>query len=214
MDISFEDVLKQFMGYKEDKESNVTIIDLSGVPFEVLSITVSLISRILFDFSYYYKKINNITNIPLLLVFEEAHKYVPKSDLAKYKSSRFSIERIAKEGRKYGITIAIVSQRPSEVSETIFSQCNTFIAMRLTNPDDQNYVKKLLPDTLGSLTSMLNTLPAGDALLIGESVIMPSVVSIDRCNPEPSSNDIMYIDEWKKEWYEANFKEIIEKWNK
>lgn len=170
--------------------------------------------NLLFDFSYYNKKINGDNKIPLLVVFEEAHKYVPKSDLSKYKSSKLSIERIAKEGRKYGITLAIVSQRPSEISETIFSQCNTFIAMRLTNPDDQNYVKKLLPDTLGNLTGKLNSLSAGEALLIGESVIMPSLVKIDRCNPEPSSNDIMYLDIWKENWYEEDFNNIILQWEK
>lgn len=210
--IEFKDVLKEFTGY--NTKSNITIIDLSGVPFEVLSITVSLISRLLFDFSYYNKKINGDNKIPLLVVFEEAHKYVPKSDLSKYKSSKLSIERIAKEGRKYGITLTIVSQRPSEISETIFSQCNTFIAMRLTNPDDQNYVKKLLPDTLGNLTGKLNSLSAGEALLIGESVIMPSLVKIDRCNPEPSSNDIMYLDIWKENWYEDDFNNIISQWEK
>lgn len=210
--IEFKEVLEEFTGY--NKKSNITIIDLSGVPFEVLSITVSLISRLLFDFSYYNKKINGDNKIPLLLVFEEAHKYVPKSELSKYKSSKLSIERIAKEGRKYGITLAIVSQRPSEISETIFSQCNTFISMRLTNPDDQNYVKKLLPDTLGDLTSKLNSLSAGEALLIGESVIMPSVVRIDRCNPEPSSNDIMYFDVWKEQWHDDDFNEIISQWEK
>lgn len=86
--------------------------------------------------------------------------------------------------------------------------------MRLTNPDDQNYVKKLLPDTLGDLTSKLNSLSAGEALLIGESVIMPSVVRIDRCNPEPSSNDIMYFDVWKEQWYDDDFNEIISQWEK
>ena len=100
------------------------------------------------------EKINN--DVPLLLVYEEAHKYVPTSDLAKYRASKSSIERIAKEGRKYGISLLIASQRPSEVSKTIFAQCNNFIAMRLTNPDDQNYVKKLLPDTLGGLTDNLS----------------------------------------------------------
>ncbi len=99
-------------------------------------------------------------------------------------------------------------------TETIFSQCNTFISMRLTNPDDQNYVKKLLPDTLGNLTSKLNSLSAGEALLIGESVIMPSVVRIDRCNPEPSSNDIMYFDVWKEQWHDDDFNEIIAQWEK
>lgn len=217
--ISFEETLQQFLGYgykeqeRKNAKSNVTIIDLSGVPFEVLSITVSLISRLLFDYSYYYKKQVGDNDMPLLLVYEEAHKYVPKSDLARFKSSRQSIERIAKEGRKYGISLAIVSQRPSEISETIFSQCNNFIAMRLTNPDDQNYVKRLLPDTLGSVTDILPSLQSGEALLIGEATVMPSIVRIDRCEHEPSSNDIPYLQKWKNEWYkEVDFKNITAKW--
>jgi len=217
--ISFEDTLKQFLGYEYDSDnrknskSNVTIIDLSGVPFEVLSITVSLISRLLFDYSYYYKKQVGDNDMPLLLVYEEAHKYVPKSDLARFKSSRASIERIAKEGRKYGISLAIISQRPSELSETIFSQCNNFIAMRLTNPDDQNYVKRLLPDTLGSITDILPSLQSGEALLIGEATVMPSIVKIDRCDHEPSSNDIPYLEKWKNEWFDTiDFKNITSKW--
>ncbi|WP_343662235.1 ATP-binding protein [Chryseobacterium mucoviscidosis] len=217
--ISFEETLRQFLGYSYDAEnrkkskSNVTIVDLSGVPFEVLSITVSLISRLLFDYSYYYKKQVGDNDMPLLLVYEEAHKYVPKSDLARYKTSKASIERIAKEGRKYGISLAIISQRPSELSETIFSQCNNFIAMRLTNPDDQNYVKRLLPDTLGSITDILPSLQSGEALLLGEATVMPSIVKIDRCDYEPSSNDIPYLEKWKNEWFDnVDFKSITSKW--
>lgn len=212
--VELEDILKQFLGYNKTN-SNITVIDLSGIPFEVLSITVSLISRILFEYGYYYKKIltGDINcETPLLLVYEEAHKYVPKSDLAKYRASRNAIERIAKEGRKYGVTLGIVSQRPSEISETIFSQCNNFIAMRLTNPDDQNYVKRLLPDTLGPLTESLPTLQAGEALLIGDSVVIPSLVKIDKCENPPSSNDIKYLEEWKKKWKDVIFDPIINKW--
>ena len=93
------------MGYSKGCESNVTVIDLSGVPFEVLSISVSLISRLLFDYSYYFKRVSdrNISETPLFVVYEEAHKYVPRSDLSRYAAARSSIERIAKEGRKYGI---------------------------------------------------------------------------------------------------------------
>lgn len=220
--ITFEDTLKQLIGYKESSNSNVTVIDLSGVPFEVLSITVSLISRILFEYGYIYKrlrsekyaaeKINN--NIPLLLVYEEAHKYVPTSDLVKYRASKNSIERIAKEGRKYGVTLLLASQRPSEISETIFSQCNNFIAMRLTNPNDQNYVKKLLPDTLGNLIDALPALKAGEGLLIGESIVLPSIVQIDPCECPPSSNDIPYWKLWKEEWKELNFEELKTEWYK
>lgn len=212
--ITPEDVLRQFISYKKDNEANITIIDLSGVPFEVLSITVSLISRILFDYAYIYKKSNPqvVNETPLLIVYEEAHKYVPKIGSTKFNASKYAIERIAKEGRKYGVTAVIVSQRPSEISETIFSQCSNFISMRLTNPEDQNYVKRLLPDTLGPLTETLPTLRAGEALLIGDSVVMPSLVSIDHCDPSPSSNDIRYLEEWKKQWKNVDFGPIIKKW--
>jgi len=213
--LTFEGVLRQLLAYEEEKERNVTVIDLSGIPFEVLSITVSLISRLLFEYGYYFKrfKLGQKAEVPLLLVYEEAHKYVPKAAGARYDACRTSIERIAKEGRKYGCTLVIMSQRPSEVSETIFSQCNNFIAMRLTNPEDQNYVKRLLPDSLGPLTDSLPTLKQGEALLIGEAVIMPSLVKIDRCNPAPSSNDIPYLQEWKKQWQDVPFDTLANKWS-
>ena len=215
-DIEFEKILRQFLGYREEN-SNVTIIDLSGVPFEVLNITVSLISRILFDYSYHYKNLLEEEidcETPLLLLYEEAHKYAPKEDLARHKPSKKAIERIAKEGRKYGVTLGIVSQRPSEISETIFSQCNNFVSMRLTNPDDQNYVKKLLPDTMGNITDKLPTLRSGEGLLIGDSVIMPSVVKVDKCENKPSSNDIPYLEIWKEKWKDVDFGKIIEEWKK
>lgn len=220
-DSSFEDTLAQFIGYKTSdkttKDSNVTIIDLGGIPFEVLSISVSLISRMLFEFGFFFKKIlkgDDDCETPLLLLYEEAHKYVPKSDLVKFRASKTAIERIAKEGRKYGVTLGIVSQRPSEISETIFSQCNSFVVMRLTNPDDQNYVKRLLPDTMGSMTEMLPSLKAGDALLVGESIVIPSLVHLDRCSPEPKSSDIKYYEVWKEKWKDVNFSKIIEQWEK
>jgi ABC-type oligopeptide transport system ATPase subunit len=219
---TFENTLQNFLGYLPDKNSNVTVIDLSGIPFEVLSITVSLISRMIFEYGYFYKRLRNsidpnekINNdIPILLVYEEAHKYVPNSDLVKYRSSKKSIERIAKEGRKYGITLLLASQRPSEISETIFSQCNNFIAMRLTNPVDQGYVKKLLPDTLGTLIDKMSSLKQGEALLVGESIILPSIVQIDRCTPEPSSNDIPYWELWKDEWKTMDINKIKGEWHK
>lgn len=219
-DITFEETLNQLIGYQTGKQSNVTVIDLSGVPFEVLSITVSLISRMIFEYGYFYKRLRNAkdpnekinNDIPILLVYEEAHKYVPNSDLVKYRSSKKSIERIAKEGRKYGITLLLASQRPSEISETIFSQCNNFIAMRLTNPVDQGYVKKLLPDTLGTLIDTMPSLKQGEALLVGESIILPSIVQIDRCANEPSSNDIPYWELWKEEWKNMNIDEIKNEW--
>ena len=202
------EILQQLIGYKENEQSNVTIIDLSGIPFEVLSITVSLISRLLFDYGYSSKKMpdnNSDCRTPLLVVFEEAHKYVPKSDLVKYRASKNAIERIAKEGRKYGVTLGIVSQRPSEISETIFSQCNNFLAMRLTNPDDQNYVKRLLPDALGDLTTTLPTLQSGEGIIIGDSILLPSLVKIDMPKNKPESSDIRYLELWKEKWKSVEF---------
>lgn len=212
--IVIEGVLKQFIGYIDENKSNVTIFDLSGIPFEVLSIVVSVISRMLFEYGYYYKRLLNGTECetPLLLVYEEAHKYVPKSDLTKYRSSRNSIERIAKEGRKYGVTLAIVSQRPSEISETIFSQCNNFIVMRLTNSEDQNYVKKLLPDTLGNIIDLLPSLESGEALITGDSIIIPTLVKIDECTNKPASSDIKYIEIWRKAWKDVDMSTVITEW--
>lgn len=214
--LPFEEAIRNIVGYKKKSESNVTVVDLSGIPFEVLSISVSLISRLLFEFGYYLKRKNGSakTKTPLFMVYEEAHKYVPKTAGAKYSASRLSIERIAKEGRKYGVTLALVTQRPSEISETIFSQCNNFIAMRLTNPEDQSYVKRLLPDSLGPLTDALPTLESGEAILLGDSVVMPSLVKMDRANPEPSSSDIEYLQEWKKTWGDVDFGKILGDWGK
>ncbi|GGM02435.1 hypothetical protein GCM10010129_52230 [Streptomyces fumigatiscleroticus] len=214
--VRLEQVLRQFTGYIEGAQANVTVIDLSGVPFEVLSLTVSLVSRLLFDYSYYFKKknVDGRSETPLLVVYEEAHKYVPKSGLAKYSSSRNAIERIAKEGRKYGITAAIVSQRPAEISETIFSQCNNFLAMRLTNPEDQNYVKRLIPDSLGPLTESLPMLSAGEALLIGDAAVMPSRVRLEDAHPSPSSSDVMYLREWARPWRNVHFDPIVKDWER
>lgn len=214
--VSFEDTLRQFLGYQPKKEANITVIDLSGVPFEVLSITVSLISRLIFEYGYFYKRsiFDKDDKTPILLVYEEAHKYVPKIQSAKYNSSRIAIERIAKEGRKYSVTLVIVTQRPSEISETIFSQCNNFVSMRLTNPDDQNYVKRLLPDSLGPLTESLPILGSGEAILIGDALIMPSLVKLDMCDPRPSSTDTDYLQEWKKQWLDVHFETIIKTWVK
>lgn len=220
-DSTFEDVLKTLIGYG-DKKTNITIIDLSGVPFDVLSITVSLISRVLFEYGYYYKRLrireqhneNEINDVPLLLVYEEAHKYVPNDDAAKYRASRESIERIAKEGRKYGVTLLLASQRPSEISETIFSQCNNFLALRLTNPADQNYVKRLLPDTMGNLVDRMPTLRAGESLLIGDAVVLPSVVQIDMCDPTPASTDIPYWQLWQEQWHDLDIDKIKETWGR
>ncbi|MGN5953429.1 ATP-binding protein [Sphingobacterium lactis] len=207
------DILKQFIGYETDK-NNITIIDLSGIPFEVLSLVVSLISRLVFDFCFYYKGIKDEKEVPFLLVLEEAHNYIPQSQGAKYHSVKKSIERIAKEGRKYGLSLMIVSQRPSEISETIFSQCNNFVAMRLTNPTDQQYVKRLMPDSVSAITDTLPVLERQEALILGDSIPIPTIVRIKELTDKPASNDIDFRTEWKKDWADIEFDDLIKKMKK
>jgi hypothetical protein len=139
----------------------------------VLSIVVSLISRMIFDFGFHYSKCmhvgGKVSDVPIMLVCEEAHNYVPRTGGAQYDSSRKSIERIAKEGRKYGVTLMVVSQRPSEVSETIFSQCSNFISLRLTNSVDQGYIRSLLPDLTAAVGDLLPNLGQGEFLTVGDA---------------------------------------------
>lgn len=212
----FGDILKQFLGYLDT--SNVTIIDLSGIPFEVLSITVSLISRLVFDFAFHYSKIKHAkdeqNDIPFMIVCEEAHNYIPKTGGAEFKASKKSIERIAKEGRKYGLSLMVVSQRPSEVSETIFSQCNNFISLRLTNVNDQSYVKALMPENSNAIADILPNLGSGECLIVGDATLIPSVVKLDLPDPQPKSQSVKFKDEWHKDWKDVSFEEIIKRWKK
>jgi hypothetical protein len=212
----FEVILQQFLGYID--KSNVTIIDLSAIPFEVLSIVISLLSRVIFDFAFHYSKLRHtsglVNDIPFMLVCEEAHNYIPKNGGAEYNASKHSIERIAKEGRKYGLNLMVVSQRPSEVSETIFSQCNNFIVLKLTNVNDQNYIKNLLPDNNSSLVDTLPTLAAGECLVVGDAVPLPAVVKMSMPNPVPSSSNVNVYDEWNKDWVNIAFEDVIKRWRK
>lgn len=207
------DLLAQFMGYRSPK-SNVTILDLSGIPFEALSVVVSLITRLIFTFNFHFKKkrLKGAQELPYLLVYEEAHNYIPQSEGAKYGTVKRAIERIAKEGRKYGISLMIVSQRPSEISETVFSQCNNFVAMRLTNPADQRYVKRLLPDNLGAITDALPSLERQEAIVIGDAVTVPSIVKVNDITDLPDSQDIYFRTEWKKDWLDVEISDVVQEW--
>lgn len=209
--IELSDIIKQFIGYKtnfdgQNENKNITIIDLSGMPFEVINIVVALVSRLIFKFAFERKRIirtNNVNEIPFLLVYEEAHNYIPKSQEVKYKAVREVVERIAKEGRKYGVSAMIVSQRPSEISETIFSQCNSFVVMRLTNPIDQSYIKKLLPEDVSSITDNLAGFDKREALILGDAVKIPALIRVHELAKDrlPKSNDINFIQEWRNDWY-------------
>lgn len=210
---NLHELLAQFMGYG-DAKTNVTILDLSGIPFEVLSVVVSLITRLIFTFNFHFKKSRSFGSqeLPYLLVYEEAHNYIPQSEGAKYGTVKRAIERIAKEGRKYGISLMIVSQRPSEISETVFSQCNNFVAMRLTNPADQRYVKRLLPDNLGAITDALPSLERQEAIVIGDAVTVPSILKVNDISDLPDSHDINFRTEWKQDWLDVAIPDVIQKW--
>lgn len=212
----FESLMKQFLGYLD--KANVTIVDLSGVPFEVLSITVSLVSRLIFDFSFHYSKLQHaqgrLNDIPVMLVCEEAHNYVPRHNEVAYRASRKSLERIAKEGRKYGLSLMVVSQRPSEVSETIFAQCSNFISLRLTNDADQAYVRRLFPDNANAITEILPNLAPGECVVVGDAVLLPAVIKMPIPNPEPNSQSVKVHAEWKEKWRDVSFSEVIDRWRK
>lgn len=212
----FEEIMKQFLGYLN--KANVTIVDLSGIPFEVLSITVSLVSRLIFDFCFHYTKLRHekdaFNDVPVMIVCEEAHNYIPQKDDAAYRSSRKSLERVAKEGRKYGLSLMVVSQRPSEVSETIFAQCNNFLALRLTNNADQNYVRRLFPDNSNGITDILPNLAPGECVVVGDAVLLPAVVQMPLPNPEPHSQSVLVHQEWKQLWKDVIFSDVISRWRK
>ena len=212
----FEEIMKQFLGYLN--KANITIVDLSGIPFEVLSITVSLVSRLIFDFCFHYSKmrheIDALNDVPVMIVCEEAHNYIPQRDDAAYRSSRKSLERVAKEGRKYGLSLMVVSQRPSEVSETIFAQCNNFLALRLTNNADQNYVRRLFPDNSNGITDILPNLAPGECVVVGDAVLLPAVVQMPLPNPEPHSQSVRVHQEWKEQWRDVTFADVIGRWRK
>ena len=212
----FEEIMKEFIGYLN--KSNVTIVDLSGIPFEVLSITISLISRLIFDFCFHYSKLKHekdtLNDVPVMIVCEEAHNYVPQNDNAAYKASRKSIERIAKEGRKYGLSLMVVSQRPSEVSETIFAQCNNFIALRLTNSNDQDYIRRLFPDNSNAITDILPNLAPGECIVVGDAVLLPAIVQMQLPEPQPHSQSVKVHKEWQCLWRDITFKNVIARWRK
>ena len=190
-----------------DTGKRVTVIDLSRVPFDVINVLVSLLGRIIFDFNLWNKARHDF---PILIVFEEAHTYL--SMAGKSKAARKTVERIAKEGRKYGVSSMIVSQRPAEISETITAQCNNFIAMRLLNPNDQEYVRKLVPDTLSNFIDILPTLQQGEAFIIGDAVAIPTRVNVDMPSPRPASGDIKFFEKWQKRDEETNVGDVVNNW--
>ena len=209
---SMEDLFRSLLGEKTESQKKIVIIDLSPVPFDVRNSVISLIMRCLFDFTYWHRRVHGET-YPISVFADEAHIYLNDSD-ADARSTCESAERIAKEGRKYGISLTVISQRPREVSATILSQCNSFLCLRISNPDDQNYVKNLLPDSVRGVTSMFSTLRRGEAILLGDSVMMPTRIRIDRPNPTPHSDDTSFHERWSTEPEDLDVATVLDAWRK
>lgn len=190
----------------------LSILDLSGVPFEVLDITIGLITRFVYD-SMFWGRNETYTgkNRPLLLAYEEAHTYLNKNDNSSY--SKSAVEKIFKEGRKFGLGALIISQRPSEISDTILAQVGTLIALRLTNSIDQGIVKSSAPDNLNSLIDLLPSLRIGEAVVVGESIKIPSRVRVQLNNPRPTSEDPELVECWNNEFKpnDENYKTVVTK---
>jgi len=207
---SLAELLKDFVGLGEPK-SSVTIIDLSSVPFDVRPPVAAQIGRLAFEFNYWNPQYREF---PILLICEESHIYIPRSDEAQFKGSRKSMERIAKEGRKYGVGIGIVSQRPHEVSETVLAQCGTFLCLRITNPNDQNYIRSLAPEAERNLIDILAGLGRGECLALGEAVPIPTRIRFYKPDPPPNSDDIDFYMKWKEGLDEVDVDKIVKRWRR
>lgn len=187
-------VLSQLLGV----DDRVRIVDLSGVPNEVAGTASAAIARTLFYLKVWQTAAER-QNSPVLLVCEEAHRYVPNSGEAQYEAAQGAIRRIAKEGRKYGIGLMLVSQRPSEVEATVLSQCNSWIVLRITNESDREHVRGMLPDSMAGLTKMLSGLRRQEAIFVGQAAMLPSRIMVrDLADDQlPRSSDIDFEKGWQ-----------------
>jgi len=184
------------------------IIDFSEVPADILPLITGLIGRLIFSIQQWMVEEKRQ---PIVLFCDEAHLYLPNriTEGIEEKGLR-NFERIAKEGRKYGVALVVISQRPSDVNKTILSQCGNFIAMRLTNPEDQNVIQRLFPDNLGDFANILPILDVGEALIVGDASLLPSRVIINEPKIKPNSATIDFWDEWAKEKTDKGIKEAVE----
>ena len=191
-------------------DERLAILDLSNVPFEVMDITVGLITRFVYDSMFWGRNEPNTgRNRPLLIAYEEAHSYLGKNETI---YARNAVEKIFKEGRKFGLGAVVISQRPSELSETILAQVGTFIALRLTNSSDQSIVKSMAPDNMNSLISLLPSLRIGEAVIVGEAINIPTRVRLPLQSPRPDSSDPELVSAWMREYNsDDDYKMVVTK---
>ncbi|MFZ5610494.1 MAG: ATP-binding protein [Pseudomonadota bacterium] len=191
----------------------VSILDLSGVPSEVVNVIVAMLARVVFDFALWSREEKDMR--PVLLICEEAHRYVPEHAPQGADAAKRMLDRIAKEGRKYGVSLGLVSQRPADISESVLSQCGTMLAMRMNNERDQRYVAKAMPEGSGALLSALPSLRNQECLVIGEGIAAPSRVAVFDLPPEfrPNSSNPKFSEAWRAPGGTAGFvAKVIERW--
>ncbi|HCW08626.1 MAG TPA: DUF853 domain-containing protein [Cytophagales bacterium] len=214
VDLDIDDLLASWLNH----DKPITVLDLGGVPFEIMDMVVGLISRIVFESFFWGRNIPGFgRQRPLLMVYEEAHSYLPKGGSSQTVSGYASraVRRICKEGRKYGIGALVVSQRPSDLDETILSQCGTFMALRLSNSEDQSIIGAAMPDNLGSLSELLPSLRTGEAIIVGEAVKIPSRVRLPLIDPRPDSKDPEPSKLWREDAVkDPEFKKAVQNWRK
>ena len=190
------EMLCKLLGYFEDSPG-IKIIDFSEVPSDVLPVVTGTLARLLYNIQFWMEP---SMRTPFTLICDEAHLYLPIKDEADavQKQALYNFERIAKEGRKYGVSILAVSQRPADVSKTILSQCNNFVVLRLTNEKDKGVIKNLLPDSLKNTIEFLPLLDVGEALVVGDAILLPSKILLDKPadDHQPVSATKNFWDEW------------------
>lgn len=196
-----------------DDTGGVKIVDFSEVPSDVLPLMVGLVGRLAFSVQNWMRGRNRH---PLAIFCDEAHLYIPsnRQRSAVESVSNDTFERIAKEGRKYGIGLVIISQRPSEVNHTILSQCNNFVSMRLTNSEDQGVVRRLLPDSLGAFADSLPVLDVGEALVVGDASLLPTRIRVGEPECKPLSATIDFWSEWTTPIKSGGIPSAVEGWRK
>jgi len=188
----------------------IAILELGGLPSEIINVVVSVLARLAFDFGVW-----SAGKIPITFVCEEAHRYVPNDKTLGFEPTKRAISKIAKEGRKYGVSLCIVTQRPAELDPTILSQCNTIFSLRLTNEKDQDILKAGISDAAASLLEFMPTMGTGEAITFGEGVALPTRIKFDMLPADelPRSNTASFTQNWAKDLPNDSFlHEIVHRW--
>ena len=203
-------LMQDFVGLGEPRAS-ITVLDMSSVPFDVAPLVTAQVGRLAYEFNFWNPLCREF---PIFLICEEAHEYIPREGLAKFDEARRAMERIAKNGRKYGVGLCVVSQRPADVSETVLAQCSSYICLRISNPDDQEYVRSMVPDAAKGTFSALTSLSKGEVVALGEAVPMPVRFQMNLPDPPPNSIDIDYAGKWRHGGEEMDVAQIVNNWHK